>query len=117
MLAATTAAVSILLALILSFAAVRKLSHRPEVVRSYARVGVPKGKLDYLALILLAGASGLLVGLFWAPIGIAAAVGVIAYFGLAVAAHVRADDLGNLPTPAVIELLAIVALVLGLATM
>jgi hypothetical protein len=113
---AATAAVSILLAATLAFAAVRKLSHRPDVVHSYARVGVPEDKLDYLAVILLAGALGLLAGLLWAPVGIAAAIGVIAYFVLAVAAHIRADDLENLPTPAVIELLAVAALALRLAT-
>jgi DoxX-like family len=114
---AATIAVSILLAAALAYAAVRKLSHRPDVVESYARVGVPEDKLDYLACILLAGAAGLLAGLFWAPIGIAAAVGLVAYFVLAIAAHVRAHDVDNLPTPVVIELLAATALVLRLATL
>ncbi len=116
MFAAATA-VSILLAAALAYAAVRKLSHRPEVVQSYARVGVPEDKLDYLAFILLAGAAGLLAGLLWAPIGIAAAVGLVAYFALAVAAHVRSHDTGNLATPLVIELLAVTALVLRLGTL
>jgi DoxX-like family len=113
---AATIAVSILLAATLAYAAVRKLSHRPDVVRSYARVGVPEDKLDVLAFILLAGAAGLVAGLLWAPIGIAAAVGVTAYFALAIAAHIRARDIDNLPTPLVIELLAATALVLQLAT-
>jgi DoxX-like family len=114
---AATIAVSILLAAAIAYAAVRKLSHRPDVVQSYARVGVPEDKLDALAFILLAGAVGLVAGLVWAPIGIAAAVGLIAYFALAVAAHVRARDVENLPTPVVIELLAVAALVLRLATL
>ena len=114
---AATIAVSTLLAAAVAYAALRKLSHRPEVVESYARVGVPEDKLDYLAFILLAGAAGLLAGLLWAPIGLAAAVGLIAYFVLAVAAHVRAHDVENLPTPLVIELLAIAALALRLATL
>jgi hypothetical protein len=46
----------------------------------------------------------------------AAYYGLIAYFVLAIAAHIRADDLENLATPAVIELLAVAALVLRLAT-
>jgi DoxX-like family len=112
-----TTIVSVLLAATLAYAAVRKLSHRPEVVQSYARVGVPEEKLDYLAVVLLAGAAGLIVGLFLAPIGIAAAIGVICYFVLALAAHIRADDIANLPTPAVIEVVAVAALVLRLATL
>jgi DoxX-like protein len=113
---AATVAISILLAAIVTFAALRKLSHRTEVVESYARVGVPEDRLDRLAVILLAGAAGLLIGLAWAPIGIAAAIGLSAYFLLATAAHIRADDLKNLPTPAVIEVLALAALALRLAT-
>jgi DoxX-like family len=116
-MSAATIVVSSLLAAILAFSAVRKLSHREEVVQTYVRVGVPEDKLDYLAVILLAGAAGLILGLAWAPIGVAAGIGVVCYFLLAIAAHVRADDTGNLPTPLVIELVAVAALVLRLATL
>ena len=112
-----TVVVSALLAAVLAFAAVRKLSHQPEVVRSYLRVGVPEEKLDYLAVILLAGAAGLVAGLFWAPIGVAAAIGVVCYFLLAIAAHIRAGDTEHLPTPVVIELTAAAGLILRLATL
>jgi len=109
-------AVSLLLAALLIVAAVRKLSHREPVVRSYVRVGVPPDKLNYLAVILLAGAAGLMVGPLWAPIGAAAAVGLVCYFGLAVAAHIRADDAKNLAAPILMLAMAIAALVLWLAT-
>jgi hypothetical protein len=112
-----TVAVSVLLAGALAYAAIRKLSHRPEVVQSYGRVGVPEDQLNYLAAILLIGAAGLVAGLLWAPIGIAATIGVIAYFVLAAVAHIRADDLENLPTPVAIELLAVAALALRLVTL
>jgi hypothetical protein len=111
-----TVIVSILLASLLAFAAVRKLSHRPEVVATYVRVGVPEDKLDYLAIILLAGAAGLILGLFWGPIGVAAGVGVVCYFLVAIASHIRANDEENLPTPVVIETIAVAALALRLAT-
>ena len=35
---------------------------------------MPEDKLDYLAVILLAGAAGLVLGLVWAPLGVAAGV-------------------------------------------
>jgi hypothetical protein len=105
---------SILLAALMTFAAVRKLGHREEVVATYTRVGVPEDKLDYLAFVLLAGAAGLLAGLAWAPIGVVAAAGTVVYFLLAVAAHVRHDDRANLPTPVAIELIAVAALALRL---
>jgi hypothetical protein len=114
---AATATLSALLAGTLTFSAVRKLSHRPEVTRTYVRVGVPEEKLDYLATILLLGAAGLIVGLFWGPIGVAASACLVVYFMLAVAAHIRADDARSLPTPLAIEALAIAALVLRLATL
>jgi hypothetical protein len=108
--------VSALLAAALAYSAIRKLSHRPEVVATYVRVGVPEDKLNYLAAILLAGAAGLVAGLFWPPIGVAAGVGVVCYFLVAVASHIRADDTKNLPTPLAIEVMAAAALILRLAT-
>jgi DoxX-like family len=112
-----TAIVSAVLAALLAFAAIRKLSHREEVVRTYVRVGVPDDKLDYLAITLLAGAAGLILGLFWGPIGVAAAIGVVCYFVVAIGFHIRAHDTENLPTPVVIALLALAALVLRLSTL
>jgi hypothetical protein len=109
--------VSALLAALLVLTAARKLSHRDEVVASYARVGVPEARLNQLAMILLSGAAGLIVGIVWAPVGVAAAIGLIAYFAVAVSAHIRADDARRLPTPLAFEALAVAALVLRLATL
>jgi hypothetical protein len=111
------AVVSSLLAALLAFAAIRKLSHRPDVVASYRRVGVPEDKLNALALVLLAGAAGLVAGLFWGPLGLAAAAGVACYFLVAITAHVRFRDLANILTPLVIELMAVAALALRLASL
>ena len=66
--------------------------------------------------MLLAGAAGLL-GLWWAPMGVAAAAALVVYFLVAVSFHVRADDLRNLPTPLVMELLAGAALALQIANL
>jgi hypothetical protein len=104
------AATSVLLAALLTYSAIAKLSHKERFVRGYIKVGVPEDKLDYLAIILLAGAAGLLLGLLWAPIGVAAAAGVTLYFLVAIAFHIRADDADHLPTPLVIAVLAAAAL-------
>lgn len=108
--------VTSLLAATLVAAAIRKLSHRSDVVRSYARVGVPEARLNYLAVILLAGAAGLVGGLFWAPIGLAAGAGVVVYFLLAIAAHVRTGDEEHLLTPLLIEVFALAAVALRLSS-
>jgi hypothetical protein len=107
-----TAVVTVLLAAILAAAAIRKLTHRQDVVAAYAKVGVPEERLNHLAFTLLLGAAGLLLGLAWTPLGVAAAGGVILYFALAIVAHVRHDDVANLPTPLAIEAMAVAALAL-----
>jgi hypothetical protein len=111
-MSAISAIVTVLLAAILAAAAIRKLTHREDVVAAYAKVGVPEERLNHLAFILLLGAAGLLLGLAWEPIGVAAGAGVVVYFVLAIAAHLRHDDAGSLPTPIAIEALALAALAL-----
>jgi DoxX-like family len=112
-----TSILSVLLAALLTSSAILKLTRQEPFVTGYVRVGVPEEKLDYLAIILLAGAAGLILGLVWAPIGVAAAAGVVAYFIIAVVFHIRADDARNLPTPLALEAIAAAALVLRLATL
>ncbi len=112
-----TVTVTVLLAALLMIAAVRKLTHQPHVVASYVKVGVPEDKLNHLAVILLAGAAGLILGLVWPPIGVAAGIGVVCYFVGAVAFHLRADDAKHLPTSLAYAGIAVVALVLRLATL
>lgn len=116
MLFVATVVASALLAALLATAAIRKLSHRPAVVQSYLRVGVPEERLNQLAVILLAGAAGVLLGLWWAPIGVAATAGVICYFAGAIGFHIRAGDARHLPTPFAFAVLAATALLLRLAT-
>jgi hypothetical protein len=114
---AAAAVTSVLLAAVLVYSALTKLSHRERFVQGYVRVGVPEDKLDYLAIILLAGAAGLMLGLVWAPIGVAATAGVTLYFLVAIAFHIRADDPEHVPTPLAIALIATAALVLRVATL
>ena len=104
--------VSALLAAVLVWSALRKLSHQPEVVASYERAGVPENRLNLLATTLLAGAAGLVAGLFWAPLGTAAAAALVAYFLVAVSFHVRAGDTAHMATPLVLAAVAAVALTL-----
>jgi hypothetical protein len=106
--------VSSVLALMLVLSAVLKLSHRDAVLANYRRVGVAENRINALAVVLLAGAVGLVAGLWLAPVGVAAAIGLVCYFLLAVAVHVRAKDYKNLPAPLVYLALATVALVLHL---
>ena len=110
-------ALPVVLAAFLAYSAARKLSHGEEVVRSYARAGVPEDRLDLLALVLLAGAAGLIGGVFWPALGVAAAIGVTCYFLVAAGFHIRADDARRLPTPLVIASIAALALILRIAAL
>jgi hypothetical protein len=76
------------------------------VIEFYARVGVDRRRLPLLAAVLLAGAGGLLVGLWWAPLGIAATGALVVYFMLALVAHARHGDLAHAGTPTLLLVLA-----------
>jgi DoxX-like family len=108
---------SLLLAAVLIVSAAIKLTRREPYVQGYLRVGVPEARLNLLAAVLLAGAAGLVLGLAWSPIGVAAAAALVLYFAAAIAAHLRAGDAANLPTPVAMETIAAAALVLTVATL
>ncbi|MBI1843543.1 MAG: DoxX family protein [Actinobacteria bacterium] len=110
-----TAIVSTLLALALMGSAGGKLTKQPPVVKMLSGIGVPSSWLPRLAAVELAGGIGLLVGLAVPAIGIAAAVGVAAYFVGAVITHLRANDKA-IAAPVMIGIFAVVALVLRAAT-
>lgn len=107
--------VSILLALVLTASAAAKLMKAPQVIESLDRANVPHSWYPGLAALELAGAAGLLIGLGVTGLSIAAAIGVIVYFVGAVSFHVRAGD-RNLVPPAVLALVAVLVLVLRIAT-
>jgi hypothetical protein len=101
-----------LLVALLVFSAGLKLSGRPDVVDAYARVGVERRRLPLLAALLFAGAAGLLAGLAWRPLGVAAAGALVCYFVLAIVAHATHHDLAHAAIPTLLLLLAIASTVL-----
>lgn len=103
--------VSVVLALMLTASAWGKLTRDDRIVTGMTGVGVGLKWFPYLAALLLAGAVGLLVGIAFAPLGIAAAIGVALYFVAAIVVHLRARDMAVLP-PLMFLALAVVALVL-----
>ena len=106
----------IIFAIIMSFVLVAsgtsKLRRNPQVVHGiHEVVGVPLRYLPWLATLEFAGAAGLLIGIWWWPLGIAAAIGVVLYFVGASIGHMRVRDFKGLSAPAVLLLIAIVVLV------
>ncbi|MTD12596.1 DoxX family protein [Nakamurella sp. YIM 132087] len=78
--------------------------------------GVPRSWFVPLAVLNLAGAVGLLIGIGWRPLGIAAAVGLLLYFLGALAFHARARSAAGLPMAVAFAVLSAVALALGIAS-
>jgi type II secretory pathway component PulL len=108
---------SVLLAAALSYSAAMKLTHRAEVVASYARAGVPEPWLNRLAGLLFLASAALVAGIVWEPLGLAAALALVVYFAVAVTFHVRAGDERSLPTPVTMLSLAAATSVLHIATL
>ncbi|MEV3874410.1 DoxX family protein [Streptomyces sp. NPDC049906] len=107
---------AVLVSLLLVFSGRGMLVGDKNIVETMERVGVPRRSYTVLALLKFAGALGLLAGIFYRPLGIAAAVGLVLYFLGAVVAHLRADDLKGAPSPFVLAVVSAIPLVLGLAT-
>ncbi|ORA64547.1 DoxX family protein [Mycobacteroides franklinii] len=77
------------------------------VVQNSGEVGVAPRWLPYLAAIEGAGVVGLVIGLAGVrPLGLAAAIGLVAFFIGAVGAHIRSNVLHNIAFPAVFLALA-----------
>ena len=104
---------AVLLALLLLVSAAAKLARRPKVlVDGFIALGVQPWGLPLLAACEIAGAVGLVLGLWYAPLGIAAAIGVVLYFVGAIGAHLRKNDFKGMPSPGALLALAAAALVL-----
>jgi hypothetical protein len=87
-----------------------------QVLVNMAKVGVPESSITLFGILKAAGALGLLMGIFFPVIGIAAAIGLILFFVGAIVTHLRAGDF-SVDLPVVFLLLAMAALVLRLETL
>lgn len=111
------AVLAVLLSVALTGSAGAKLTKNEKVVGPITALGVPPKMLPVLAYLELAGAAGLLIGLFYGPLGVAAAVGVVLYFLGAIGAHVRSSDWKGIPSPTILLLLAAGVLVLRMVSL
>lgn len=83
-----------------AWASAADLAHARFVVANMDEVGVPRPWLPRLAVLKLAGAAGLLLGLLVVrPLGIAAAIGLVLFFTGALATHVRTRVFYNIAVP------------------
>jgi hypothetical protein len=84
------------------------------VLANAAELDVPRSWVPFLGACKAAGAAGLGVGLFGVrPLGIAAAIGLVAFFASAVGLHVWKRAFHNLAAPLVFLALAAGSLALS----
>lgn len=106
-----------LLALLATNSAVMKLRKNEQVVATIGgTVGVPERFFPVLAALEIAGAIGVVAGLWIAPLGIAAAAGLTGYFIGAIIGHLRAGDTKGIAMPLAPLALSIAVLVLRIVT-
>jgi hypothetical protein len=99
-----------------TFVAVANFMRLEFVLSTAAKVSVPESWITMLGTLNAAAALGLLLGLVGVPlVGTAAAIGLVMYFVGAIITHLRARDYSIGPAAAFL-LLAVAALVLGLAS-
>ena len=99
------------------FSGVGKLRHDPRIVQVIQdTVGVPLKYFPLLAACEFAGALGLVLGVWWPPVGVAAGIGLTLYFVAAVAAHLRVGDIKGVGPAAFMLLLAVATLILRILT-
>lgn len=105
--------VVVLTVVVIAAISIADLAHAKFVLANSAEVGVPQSWLPMLAALKLAGAGGLLAGLFgMRPVGIAAGVGLVLFFVGAVITHIRARVFYNIAFPGAFLALAIASSVL-----
>jgi len=105
--------VGIVLALALLGSGAAKLAKAKSIVESITSLGVPLRVFPVLAALEFAGAIGLIIGIWWRPLGIAAAVGVVLYFLGAVSAHLRKKDIKGMPGAGLLLVVSAVTLALA----
>jgi hypothetical protein len=99
-----TVIVTALLALLFTFSSLIKLIGVRQSLAVRDHLGIKPMQWRAIGLFELAGVAGVLVGLAWAPIGMAAAAGLALLMLGAISFHVRASDNAAETAPAVIGL-------------
>ncbi|RVW09031.1 DoxX family protein [Prescottella agglutinans] len=99
-----------------SYAAILDFMQTEQTVTNAITVGASRSWVVPLGALKAAGAAGLLVGIAIPLIGVAAAVGLVAFFACAIGAHVRVGWFSTIPFPAIFLVLAAGTLALRLAT-
>ncbi len=93
-------ALTAILSVVLLAVAIPKLSGQKQMHDRLVHLGVSDRTIPLLGVLELSAVVGFLIGLVWAPLGIAAAVGLMAQMVGATVLHARAKDgMNEIGTP------------------
>jgi hypothetical protein len=110
------AALSVLLLIGCLLPAATKLAGHPRMRESARHFQIPWRHYRSIGIAELAAAAGVLAGLWWHPLGVAAAAGMAILLVGALIAHRRAGDHGKEIAPALITLLIAVGYLIAALT-
>ena len=97
-------ALSLLLAAVCGLPALAKLTAQPKMVASASHFAIPWPSYRLIGLAELAAAAGVLTGLYWPPIGVAAATAMAVLLVGALTVHRQAGDRPHQAAPAILAL-------------
>jgi uncharacterized membrane protein YphA (DoxX/SURF4 family) len=101
--------ISLLLAVACLLPAAGKLTGQPRMRKSAAHFGIPWSRYRLIGVAELAAAAGILIGLWWHPLGVAAAAGMAVLLVGAIVTHRKAADSVKEAVPALVALLLTLA--------
>ena len=101
--------ISLLLAAACLLPAAGKLTGNLKMRKSAAHFGIPWSRYRLIGIAELAAAAGVLIGLWWHPLGVAAAAGMALLLLGAMITHRRAADRGKEMAPALLALAIAIA--------
>jgi hypothetical protein len=110
--------ITLLFAAMVAFSALGKIRRDPRIVHVIHEViGVPLKYFSLLAACELAGALGLVLGIWWSSTGVAASIGLVLYFVGATVSHLRVGDVKGVGPAAFMLAVAVGALAMRILTL
>jgi hypothetical protein len=109
--------ITVLFAAMVAFSGLGKIRRDPRIVHIiHEVVGVPLRYFSVLAACEFAGALGLVLGIWWPSMGVAASIGLVLYFVCAAVSHLRVGDVKGIGPAAFMLAMAAGALALRILT-
>jgi uncharacterized membrane protein YphA (DoxX/SURF4 family) len=109
--------ITLVFAAMVAFSGIGKIRRDPKIMHViHEVVGVPLKYCSLLAACELAGALGLVLGIRWPLLGVAAGIGLVLYFVGATVSHLRVGDVKGIGPAVFMLALAAGALALRILT-